>query len=357
MPEHRWSRSRAMLKLMLAAALVAGSVNAYAKPDISAIIVQALAVKALPIREFEPAHPERRVFGRLRYRGGIQLSSESPFFGGISGLAVDGDTGRFLAVSDAGAWMRGRIAYRGSAPVGVEDLEIGPMLSREGKPLAREKDRDAEAIALVSGTLESGEALVAFEQNKRVGRFPVGKDGLGAPQSYLPLPKDVQKLVANRSLESVVVLPAGPMKGALVLIAERGSGAGDRPGWVIAGKKVSEFRLADHGGFDVSDLAALPNGDIVVLERRFTWSEGMRMRLRLVSQSELAPGAKVEGEELFSADQTFQIDNMEALAVHTDQRGASVLTIMSDDNFNFFQRTLLLQFSILDADVTNSTDQ
>ena len=42
-----------------------------------------------------------------------------------------------------------------------------------------------------------------------------------------------------------------------------------------------------------------------------------------------------------------EIDNMEALGVHTDAKGQTVLTLMSDDNFNgFLQRTLLLQFTL-----------
>jgi hypothetical protein len=47
------------------------------------------------------------------------------------------------------------------------------------------------------------------------------------------------------------------------------------------------------------------------------------------------------------ADLSHEIDNMEALAVHKDQNGDTVLTIISDDNFNrSLQRTLLLQFTL-----------
>jgi hypothetical protein len=38
---------------------------------------------------------------------------------------------------------------------------------------------------------------------------------------------------------------------------------------------------------------------------------------------------------------------MEGLGVHTESDGTTVLTILSDDNFNpVLQRTLLLQFSL-----------
>ena len=39
---------------------------------------------------------------------------------------------------------------------------------------------------------------------------------------------------------------------------------------------------------------------------------------------------------------------MEALSVHRGADGRVVLTLMSDDNFNPFQRTLLLEFELRD---------
>jgi hypothetical protein len=44
----------------------------------------------------------------------------------------------------------------------------------------------------------------------------------------------------------------------------------------------------------------------------------------------------------------FQIDNMEGLSVHRSASGETVLTLVSDDNFSIIQRTILLQFTLLD---------
>lgn len=44
------------------------------------------------------------------------------------------------------------------------------------------------------------------------------------------------------------------------------------------------------------------------------------------------------------------IDNFEGLAVRELPRGGLLLYLISDDNFNFFQQTLLLQFR-LDAPI------
>jgi hypothetical protein len=42
-----------------------------------------------------------------------------------------------------------------------------------------------------------------------------------------------------------------------------------------------------------------------------------------------------------------QVDNMEGIAVH-QSGSATVLTLVSDDNFSAIQRTLLLQFTLVE---------
>ena len=50
---------------------------------------------------------------------------------------------------------------------------------------------------------------------------------------------------------------------------------------------------------------------------------------------------------LIEADLGQQIDNMEGIGVH--RAGAeTVLTLISDNNFSMLQRTLLLQFSLVE---------
>ena len=72
------------------------------------------------------------------------------------------------------------------------------------------------------------------------------------------------------------------------------------------------------------------------------------MRIRRVPLSEVVPGAVLEGAALISADMGFQIDNMEGMSVHRAASGETVLTLVSDDNFSIIQRTILLQFTLLD---------
>jgi hypothetical protein len=57
------------------------------------------------------------------------------------------------------------------------------------------------------------------------------------------------------------------------------------------------------------------------------------------------PGAHLRGTELLYASGA-DIDNMEALAVHPGPDGNTRITIVSDNNFNDWERNLLLEFSL-----------
>ncbi len=62
----------------------------------------------------------------------------------------------------------------------------------------------------------------------------------------------------------------------------------------------------------------------------------------------IAPGAVVDGPSIFDADLGHEIDNMEGIDVHRTADGDTVLTMISDDNFSMLQRTLLLQFTLVE---------
>jgi hypothetical protein len=71
------------------------------------------------------------------------------------------------------------------------------------------------------------------------------------------------------------------------------------------------------------------------------------MRIRRIPLAAIKPGALANGAVLIEADLGFQIDNMEGIAVHRNDAGEIVLTLVSDDNFSPLQRNLLLQFVLL----------
>ncbi len=345
-PTGGWKREAVVLALSVAFA--SGIALAQMKPDTASLKVEPIEVLSAPIPAFDKDGSAKATFGKLDWRGGLVLSSPSVNFGGWSGLAFDPDGKRFVAISDAGTWMSGELVEDGGRPKGIRSATIGPLKARGDKPLFARRYRDAEAIALEAGTLDSGTALIAFEQLGRIGRFPVKDAGVGAPVEYLDIPPEV-KAQRRDGFEAVTVLRAGRYKGSVVAIAEivLDGHEGRHSGWIWIDGAPKPFSLDIDGGFDVTDAAALPDGGLLVLERRFTWSEGVRMRLRYIKADDLEPGAVVKGEVLIAADLGQEIDNMEGIAVREGKDGETLITLISDDNFNkLLQRTVLLEFAL-----------
>lgn len=328
----------------------AGDVSASRKPDTLPPAIQSLEVRAEPLSSFDRITTGRKRFGQLEWIGGLRLRSEDKFFGGWSGIALDGDGRGFVMVSDAGLWMTGNLAYQDGRPAALEEVRIGPMKALDGSVLRRDRDRDAEAVALIGGSVRRGELLIAFEQNHRIGRFDIGPKGVSAPKSYIRPDRSRGRIPTQKGFEAMTVLTAGRYKGSVVAISERKPDAeGRHTGWLWSKGTAHAFTITDIDGFDITDAAALPNGDLLVLERRFRWTEGVKMRMRRIASGDLAPGAALEGDVLIEANMAQNIDNMEGLGVHQDASGATIITLISDDNYNrALQRTLLLQFRLIE---------
>jgi hypothetical protein len=304
-------------------------------------------ISARRLETFRKLTSEKK-FGRLEFRGGLVLTSSDPDFGGLSGVAIEPDGKSILSITDAGSWLTADVTYAGTAPTGLTNARMGPIVASSGRELTRKRDQDAEAVCLIEGNLMRGIALIAFERNHRIGRFPVLNRVLQPPTSYLKLPADVRQMSSNKGFEAMTVLQGGPHKGAVVAFSERLlDAAGHHTGWIWLNGDVRRFQIKDFGEFDLTDCIGLPDGSLLLLERRFRWTEGVKMQLRLLKANEFGPGMVGEGALLLSADMTSDIDNMEGLGLHRDASGATVLTLVSDDNFNaFLQRTILLQFAL-----------
>ena len=322
------------------------------KPDIAKLKPAPVTVSAAALSGFQRLSGSETRFGKLEFRGGLVLTAPGvENFGGWSGLVVDADGKGFLTVSDAGAWMTGRIEYAGDKPTGISDARLGPIRAQGDKTLKKRKDRDAEAVALIDGTAENGQVYISFEQNTRIARYQVSREGLSAPIDFLAMPKSARGMRRNNGLEAMTVMRGGPHKGDVVAMSERLLNIDhNHTGWIWSGGEPGKFHLTNIGDYDITDIASLDDGTLFVLERRFRWLEGVKMRIRRINAGELKQGATIEGETLIEATMEHEIDNMEGLALHKAGSGETILTLISDDNFNsYLQRTLLLQFVLKDT--------
>jgi hypothetical protein len=330
------------------AALLAGALVLAAVPDAQAPLAAAsgaIELRAEPITGFEIRDPTRRQFGLLEFRGGLVLRSSDRNFGGLSAIRVAADGAHFIALSDKGWWFRGRIVYEGTRPVGIANAEMAPILGADGRPLAARGWYDTESIAEDGGTL-----YVGIERVHQIVRFNYGKEGLAARGRPIAVPPELRALPANRGLEALVFVPKGlPFAGTLIAISERGlDAAGNLIAFLIGGSNPGRFAVKRSANYDVTDAALLPGGDVLLLERRFSWTGGLAVRMRRIALGAIKPDVLVDGPVLFEADLGYEIDNLEGLSVHRNGGGEIVLTLVSDDNFSVLQRTLLLQFTLVE---------
>jgi hypothetical protein len=220
------------------------------------------------------------------------------------------------------------------------------LLGPDGRPITARGWFDTESVAL-DGSL----VYVGLERVNQVLRFDFTRAFTRAHGEPIALPPAARKLPYNKGIEALVVVPKGnqPLAGTLIAISESGLDAqGNILGFLIGGKSPGQFAIRRTDDFDVSDAVVLPSGELLVLERKFSWLSGVGIRIRRIALSSIAPGALIDGPAIFNADLGHEIDNMEGIDAHVTPEGDTVLTLVSDDNFSIIQRNLLLQFTLVE---------
>jgi hypothetical protein len=305
-----------------------------------------IEVNARPIPSFDTRDRSHVRFGSLEFRSGLVLTSRFRGFGGLSGLRLDAKGERFIAISDHGSWFTGRIVYRGREMIGLDDVEAAPLLGPDGRPITERRNwYDSESIAL-DGSL----VYIGLERVNQILRYDFAKGFTRSRGEPIAVPSAVHKLPRNKGLEALVMVPKDmPLAGTLIALSERGlDPEGNLIAFLIGGKTPGQFAVRRTDQFDISDAVLLPSGELLLLERKFSWLGGLGIRIRSIALASVVPGALVDGPVIFNADLGSEIDNMEGIDAHVTAEGDTVLTMVSDDNFSLIQRTLLLQFTLVE---------
>jgi hypothetical protein len=291
-------------------------------------------IVATPVA-LDPADPARRRVGALRFLGGVALTSPDRAFGSFSAIAVAPARAgtRVTLVSDAGHVARMTLDARWRiADPRFGELPAGPRTGWE------KRDRDAESLARDPAT---GRVWVGFESANQIWRY--GPDGIA-----FAAPAAMRAWRSNGGPESLARLHDGRF---VALSESRPYGAAAREGLVWRGDPVADprpafaFRYVPAPGYDPADLTELPDGRLLVLERAlflpFRWSN----RLVLIDPAALRPGAAVAGREIARLEAPLLHDNFEGVAALRED-GATVLWLVSDDNWLPIQTTYLLKFRL-----------
>lgn len=307
----------------------------------------AVAVETRAIANFRIGSSGAR-FGALEFAGGFEMRASERVFGQLSALRFLSPGRDFVGVADHGYWFFGTVTRDSDgAPTGVSGFRMQAMADERGRAVAAKRLADAEGL-----DVHDGVATVAFEREVRVCDYALDPAGMAGPLGCIDFVVPRRELRYNQGLETVVRAPRdGPLRGARIVVAERSiDGNGDIFAAVVEGPLKGVFKVRRSDGFDVTDGVFLPKGafggDLILLERRFSLAAGVAMRLRRIPGRAIRPGALVDGEVLMQADLAYRIDNMEGLDAWTRADGATILSLVSDDNQSFLQRTIYLEFVV-----------
>lgn len=269
----------------------------------------------------------------VAFAGGVELIVDpaSPLRS-LSDFKLTGDGG-FITVSDAGDLARGRLTLDGAGRLtGLTGMAFRRLTLADGEPIQDKAYGDAEGLAL----LDDGRLLVSFERIHRIWNY--GRlDALNAR----PIPARMPPVAfpENDGMEGLSTSHDG--RGWRV--------TGENGGvWDCVPARCRQIQappdppLADRD-YRITGMDRDPAGDgWFVVQRSYSPPIDARARVR-----RMAPDGGL-GPVLIELKLPGTTDNFEGIAAET-REGRTRLYILSDDNNNPAQRTLLLAFDVAQA--------
>jgi hypothetical protein len=311
--------------LFLATIVAPGPPRPPAGPGRATLNVAAVAL--------DEAQPGRRRVGALVYLRGWELSSDDPRFGALSAIHVA--NGEVTAVSDTG------FVFEFALPraAGREVLFIHPLPFAAGTP---KRSRDTESL-VVAGE----QAWIGFESINAVKRFRRGR----WREESAAQPAAMRRWRGNQGAEAMARLADGrflvfaegrdddePYSAALLFPRDPAR----------AGTPAAVLRYRRPPGFRVTDVAQLPDGRLLILNRRFGWFSWFAASLVIADLPPPRDGATIAGRQIALLDAPLAVDNMEGLSV-SREGGRTIVRIASDNDFMPLRQTLLLEFALIEG--------
>lgn len=283
-----------------------------------------IVIEATPT-EIAPA-----VLDGLTLRGTMVLTADHAEFGGFSGLEID--NGHMVAVTDRGWWL---LADLDDGPDGLRPVAAGIAAMRDPDDRAYGgKEGDAEAL-----TTREGRRVVAFERDHRLMvQQSDGKLGEAIRDDRF------EAMPGNGGIEALATTPGG----AILMIGEEAGDAG-HPMFLLRGQGGIEARtLPKTERHEVTGADLGPDGRLYLVLRDYSVLSGVSIRIHRYDLDGDGWPVVASRAVLGAFESESGIDNMEGIALWRDGAGRTRLTLISDDNFNAVQRTLLMDFEVLE---------
>jgi hypothetical protein len=286
-------------------------------------LLPSLTASGLPLR-----------MGPFTLQGAWQIGGDDGAIANYSALGMLSD-GRMAALSDRGALLT---MTRPDRP--------GPWFAHSAEPLSLktafgQQHSDGEAMVV----LPHDDLLMIYESTPDLLRF--SRDLHQHQTITVPI---LSTWPENQGPEASMLLRDGRM-----VMLEEGydpwwDATGHQglifPGLPRNGEAPALFHLVLPEGWRPTELANLPDGRLLLLERRFTLT-GFRTALAMIDPAAIRPGATVTPRELTRITDPRIRDNYEGMTVTREPDGGLAVWIVSDSNaMVWFQRTLLLKLRL-----------
>lgn len=280
---------------------------------------------------FVPLAVARDRVGAARLLGAWRLDSPYTGFGSFSAMVPLGN-GRLLAASDTGRAIE--FGEPGGPP---QPVSIGWFAGR------KQPNKYVVDIEAMTRDPKTGRLWVAYEGSNAIERLE--PDFTGSRRAH---PAGMRDWIGNTGPETMVRLS----DGRFIVISEGRGGLSETgyPGLLFAGDPTdggpaTAFHLATRDGFRPVDAALLPDGRVLLLLRRLKWfPPGFASKLIVADPADIRAGQAWSGHEIATIAAPLPSENYEGLAVDEARGdgGAVDIWLISDDNLNPWQRTLLL---------------
>lgn len=299
------------------------------------VVGESITITSTPVR-LQADQPSRTRAGRLTLLAGWKLEApRSRQFGGWSALRIKGD--RFTVIGDYGSVLRFRLTRFGRAT----EAQIDRLPEGCGRQDDK-RERDSESLAAAPGGW-----WIGYESDNRLCKVtPDFRRAVAVVR-----PHQMADWRKKYGAETVLRLA----DGRYMVIAERGrTDRVPRPLLLFGGDPadprtpVVERRYTPPAGFSPTDAAQLPDGRILVLNRRFGLATLFTSMLVAVDPAAFNRDVPITGTPIAQLAPPTLHDNFEGLDV-TVENGRPIIWMIADDNFMRWEANYLLKFAIDDV--------
>ena len=267
---------------------------------------------------------------QLEQVGFLNIDRNEKDYGGFSGLVISNEGTEALVVTDKSFFFVLELRRdENDILTGYSVIRKGRILSSKGEHL-NGRNTDSESIVID----ENNNYYISFESNHRIMMHAeVGGKGVFVPKHPM-----FRKLSVNKGIEALAI----DADNRLIAIPEKPpSGISDIPIFRLQNDKweiIKYVKINDN--FLVTDAEILPEGLLLILERKFSWTQGFKTRFRLISLDKFD---NTEPITVFTSTAN-QFDNLEGVTLWRDKNGEMRILTVSDDNFHPLQQSEIREF-------------